>query len=120
MKQILLLGCCAFSLVCGGLANAETLTWDRNTEPDMQDYRIYACFTSGCVVVKSAQTLQATVAQAPVGVRPTYTIDLAGKVGSIAVSARDNATTPNESGLSVSVPFFDLAAPSIPVNPMLQ
>jgi len=99
-------------------ALAAILSWDRNSEPDMQDYQVWACFTANCVLIKSAATLQpGAVAQPAIGVKPSYVMDLAGKVGSVAISARD--TSLNESGLSVQVPF-DQQAPSIPVNPTLQ
>jgi hypothetical protein len=44
-------------------------------------------------------------------------VDLTGKEGAFAMSARDLSL--NESVLSVQVPF-DQQAPSIPVNPTLQ
>lgn len=101
-----------------GLAEAATLEWDRNSESDMKDYQVWACFTPSCVVIKSASTLQpGTVAQPGVGVKPTYVIDLTNKEGGIAVSARDQSL--NESGLSVPTPF-DKVAPGIPANPMLK
>lgn len=106
------------ALGCAGLAEAATLTWDRNAETDMQDYQVWACFTPSCVVVKSAATLQpGTVVQPATGVNPQYVIDLAGREGSIAVSARDQSL--NESGLSVPVPF-DQKAPAVPANPHFQ
>lgn len=97
---------------------AATLTWDRNAEPDMKDYQVWACFTPNCIVTKSAAMLQpGNVLQPAVGTKPSYTIDLTGKEGAIAISARDQSL--NESGLSVAVPF-DKVAPSIPTNPALQ
>lgn len=103
---------------CAGLAEAATLEWDRNAEPDMQDYQVWACFTPSCVVIKSPAMLQpGTVVQTAAGVRPSYIIDIAGREGAMAISARDRSL--NESGLSVSVPF-DRVSPSIPVNPILR
>lgn len=108
----------ALALGCAGLAEAATLTWDRNAETDMQDYQVWACFTPSCVVVKSAATLQpGTVVQPATGVNPQYVIDLAGREGSIAISARDRSL--NESGLSVAVPF-DQRPPANPANPRFQ
>jgi len=96
---------------------AANLVWDRNTESDMKDYQVWACFTANCVVAKTQAALQGTVAQPAVGVQPTFPIDLVDKEGAVAVSARD--ITLNESGLSVAVPF-DRKAPSIPMNPALK
>jgi len=113
-------------LMCGmllggfavGMAEAATLTWDRNGESDMKDYQVWACFIPSCVVVKSPSMLQpGTVLQPAVGVRPSYTIDIDGKEGSVAISARDQSL--NESPLSVPVPF-DRKAPDAPKNPALQ
>lgn len=108
---LVLLGAIALGVI-SGLANAATLTWTRNTESDMKDYAVYACFTKGCTVAQTATMLQAGfVLQPAVGTAPTYVMDLVGKEGSVAVSARD--TTLNESGLSVQVPF-DAKAPLVP------
>lgn len=105
-------------LLCPISAFAATLTWDRNSEPDMQDYQVWACFTPNCVVIKSPGMLQpGTVVQPAVGAKPTYTMDLAGKTGSLAVSARD--TSLNESELSLPV-NFDKLPPATPANLMLQ
>jgi hypothetical protein len=94
-------------------ARAETLQWDRNTETDMKDYQVYACFTPSCVLIKSAATLQpGTVVQPVSGVIPSYTINLSGKEGSVGVLARDLSL--NESALS-ALPF-DKSAPVGPVN----
>lgn len=115
MKTILLV--LALFLMTGNL-QAATLEWDRNLEPDMKDYLVYACFTPSCVLVKSLTTLQVgPVLQTATGIRPSFVIDLTNRQGNIAVSARDQSN--NESGLSVSVPF-DQVSPSIPVNPMLR
>lgn len=104
-------------LACAGWASAATLTWDRNAEDDMKDYQVYACFTPGCTVAKTPAMLQATIAQPAAGVKASSVIDLTGKSGTAAISARDLSL--NESGLSVSVPF-DKQAPSIPATPTLQ
>jgi hypothetical protein len=85
-------------------AMSATLEWNRNSETDMKDYAVWACFTAGCVVTKSATTLQpGLVLQPAVGATPTYNLDIAGKDGAVAVSARD--TSLNESALSVPLPF---------------
>jgi hypothetical protein len=102
----------------GGLATAATLEWDRNSESDMKDYQIWACFTPSCVVIKSSGTLQpGTIAQTTVGVKPTATLDISGKEGSVAVTARDLSL--NESGLSIAVPF-DAKAPAAPTGPAFR
>lgn len=98
-------------------AQAASLTWDRNAEADVQDYVIYGCFVPGCTVEKTQAMKVATVPQTAVGVAPVYSIDVTGKEGAFAVTARD--AFPNESGLSVPVPF-DRASPQIPAHPTLQ
>lgn len=92
---------------------AGTLSWDRNSESDMSDYRIYACFSPGCTVTRDATTLRGTVAQTAVGVRPSFVLPN-GVSGNVAVTARD--TVGNESGLSASVSFFDQTAPGAPTG----
>lgn len=105
-------------VVLSGTAQAAVLEWDRNSEPDMLDYQVWMCFTPSCVVVKAPAMLQpGTVAQPAAGVNPSVVIDLAGREGAVAISARDRAL--NESGLSVAVPF-DRSAPLVPVNPRLR
>ena len=115
------IGMCVVGLLvflAAGVAEAATLTWDRNSETDMKDYQVWACFTPGCVVIKTAGMLQpGTVLQPAVGVRPSYNLDIAGKEGAVSVSARDQSL--NESGLSVPVPF-DQKAPAVPANPAFQ
>lgn len=102
----------------GGTAHAATLEWDRNAESDMKDYQVWACFTPSCVVIKAPGMLQpGTVLQPPVGTKPTATLDIVNKEGSVAVSARDLSL--NESGLSVAVPF-DQKAPGTPLNPQFR
>lgn len=101
-----------------GNASAATLSWDRNSESDMKDYQVYACFTPNCVLVKSPSTLlPGTIPQTTLGSKPSAIVDLTNKQGFIGVSARDQST--NESGLSVPLPF-DQVAPSIPANLTLQ
>lgn len=112
MALVLALGCAVLAEV-----EAATLTWDRNTETDMQDYQVWACFTPNCVVVKSAATLQPGAVVQPATGNPSYVIDTAGREGSVAVSARDRSL--NESGLSVAVPF-DQRPPANPANPRFQ
>ena len=99
------------------LSEAKDLVWDRNTEPDMQDYQVWGCQTANCVVIKTQANLLATVPQVPVGSIPKWTLPAAMTYGQLAISARD--TSLNESGLSVSVPF-DLVPPLVPGNPRLQ
>jgi hypothetical protein len=83
----------------------------------MQDYRVFACFTPGCIVTLTPTMLQGTVLQSAVGVRPLLLIDLTNKEGKLAVSARDTAL--NESGLSVPL-GFDFVGPTIPKNLLLK
>lgn len=118
-NSLLVMGLMVAVLVgCAGWAEAATLDWDRNAEADMQDYQVWACFTPSCVVIKSPAMLQpGTVVQPAAGVRPSYIIDIAGREGAVAISARDRSL--NESGLSVPVPF-DRVAPLNPANPTLR
>lgn len=98
-------------------ASAATLSSDRNSEPDMKDYQVWICQTVNCVVVKSAATLHpTTIPQPAVGVRPSLVVDLTGKEGAVALSARDLSL--NESVLSVQIPF-DFRGPVAPINPQL-
>jgi hypothetical protein len=99
------------------IAQAATLTWDRNTEPDVKEYEIYGCFSPGCMVAQTQEMKIATIPVTATGVNPTYELDLAGKEGALAISASD--TSGNKSGLSVAVPF-DQASPMIPANPTLR
>lgn len=94
-----------------------TLVWDRNSESDMKDYRVYACFTAGCILMQSPSMLVGTVTQTATGVLPSFVIDVTGKEGKVAISSRDQSL--NESGLSVAVPF-DFLAPVVPLNPRFQ
>lgn len=113
-----LLAILSLSLLLVNLSPAATLEWDRNTEGDLKDYQVWACFTPSCVVIKSPSTLQATpVLQTLVGVKPSLVMDIANKEGSVAVSARD--TSLNESGLSVPL-GFDNVAPAVPTGPLFK
>ena len=112
-----LLGSLAVLLSFVGLAQAETMSWDRNTEADMKDYQVYGCEVAGCVVAKTPAMLKGTILQPAVGAKPSLALTLAGTEGNVAVTSRDLSL--NESGLSVSVPF-DKRAPQVPVNPTLQ
>lgn len=117
-KNMLLVALWLCEIGLCGVAEAATLEWDRNGEPDMKDYAIYACFTPSCVLVKSPSTLQpGFVAQPVAGVKPQFVLDIVNKEGFVAISARDQSL--NESGLSVAVPF-DQKAPAIPLNPVFK
>ena len=106
------------SMVClAGAAQAETASWVGNPEPDVAVYEIYGCDGAGCVVTPSPDMLKGTVPHRGAGVKHTFTIDVTGKEGALAILARDAAK--NASGLSVSV-GFDRAAPAIPAPPTLQ
>lgn len=117
MKSIL----CALGLMVlvsgAAIAQAATVSWTGNPEPDVEKYKIYACFTRGCVVQKTPEMLHATVPHLAAGTTHTSQIDTTNREGNAAISAIDFAQ--NESGLSVSGPF-DKAAPSIPVTPTVQ
>lgn len=106
------------SLGCAGWAEAATLSSNPNTELDIFDYQFWICQTPNCVVVKSSATLQPTTVLHPTGgARPSLVVDLTGKEGAFAMSARDLSR--NESVLSVQVPF-DFKAPAAPLNPQLM
>ena len=121
MKKIFAIGLLVVGLAFAGLASAATLSWDSSPASDIAKYKIYACETAGCVVVKSSAMFLTDVPHTVGIARQSVVIDLTGKTGTIAVTASDNAASPgpNESGLSVQVPF-DQQAPPIPVNPTLQ
>lgn len=98
--------------LCAGSSWAATeLAWDRNTETDMKEYRIYACLTKGCTAVKGA-TPTATVPQVAVGTVPTWTLPVNSE-GAAIVTAVDLDS--NESAGSNMVPF-DTKAPASPSN----
>jgi hypothetical protein len=80
------------------------MTWDRNSEPDMDSYIVYL---NG---VK-----QARIPQTAVGVKPEWSLPASGS-GTLTVTAMDKST--NESDMSVSVPF-DKMPPAVPVNLVL-
>ena len=116
-KQYLGLLCCVLVLVgFSGWAEAATdLTWDRNIESDMLQYRIYTCTVRGCTAVKGA-TPTATVPQTLVGVRPQWSLPT-NTEGAAVVTAVD--TSNNESGASVQAPF-DTKAPAVPSGVQTQ
>lgn len=113
---VIIVGLCLSGMLTIPTAEAATLTWDRNAEPDMQDYQVWACETVNCVVIKSQANLKATVPQSATGTAPRWVLPATLLEGSIAVSARDQSL--NESGLSVPVPF-DQRPPAVPSNPRL-
>lgn len=102
-----------------GPAHALTLEWDRNSEPDMLEYRIYVCRTADCKVVVSTPARKASVPQVAEGKVPSWVIpsDLVGKPGAVAIAARDKSG--NQSALSVQLPFDD-EAPAVPTNPRFK
>ena len=83
--------------------------WDRNTEVDMLEYRIYTCSSSAtCIPTLSI----GTVPQPSVGATPSFAIP-ANSQGRAAVTAVD--LVGNESGLS-NVLQFDKQPPTNPLN----
>jgi len=117
LKQLVGILVLLSAIGCVTWAHAATLSSDRNSEPDMKDYQVWICQTVNCVVVKSAATLHpTTIPQPAVGVRPSLVVDLMGKEGAFALSARDLSL--NESVLSVQLPF-DFKGPTAPLNPQL-
>jgi len=91
-----------------------TLTWDRNTETDMKEYRIYSCpgtQATPCTPTISA-TPEAIVVQPTTGTSVQYQPGV-GKEAWYGVTAVDTAN--NQSGLSTTA-FFDSKAPGVPKN----
>ena len=113
------IGLLCFALVLfgfNGWAEAATeLNWDRNTESDMLQYRVYACSVKGCTAAKGV-TPTATVSQTAVGVRLKWSLPVDTE-GALVVTAVD--TSNNESGATVSVPF-DTKAPAVPSGVQTQ
>lgn len=109
MKYLL----CLIALAIPVTASATTLEWDRNTEADMDRYPVYACFEPECKVEPIKAMHQGTVPQTAVGVKPIFLIDLEGKEGQAAVTAKDKLG--NESTLSAPY-VFDKTSPKAPVN----
>lgn len=99
--------------------SAQTLEWDRNSEPDMKDYLIWVCQTPGCTVTMSSATFKGTVPHPSAGKAPSWPIPatLQGKPGAVAISARDKSG--NRSGLSAQL-SFDSEAPAAPANPRFK
>ena len=112
---------CALGLMVlvsmAGTALAETASWTGNPEPDVEAYTIYVCEGAGCVVQRTPAMRRGTAPHVGAGVTHSYAVDLTGKEGALAVTAKDFSQ--NESGLSLSV-SFDKASPSIPARPTLQ
>lgn len=104
-----------FVLLLVTLAGATTLQWDRNTEPDMKEYKVYTCAPVPCTVIASQAKRVGIVPQPTVGAIPQFVFPPLTE-GMVAVTASD--TSGNESGLSVSIPF-DAKPPAIPANPRL-
>lgn len=110
---IIAVGMCLLSLV--SQADAKTLLWDRNTESDMKEYRVYLCLTAGCTAIKGP-TPTATVTQPAAGVIPSWILPV-NSIGAAVVTAVD--VDGNESGASNMVPF-ETMAPAAPSNARTQ
>lgn len=109
MKRILFFALLVSALASPAFAQAVTFEWNRNAETDMKDYKMYACFTLGCTVVKDPVNLIGTILQTAAGVKPTLAYTIGPRAGAAAVTARD--TSNNESGLSAPVSFNQLPVP---------
>ncbi len=95
----------ALILLLGTTARANTVLWDRSVNPAVQDYVLYGCFTAGCTPTATV----VVVPQAATGTTLSVPLDLAGKAGALAVTARDAL---RESPKSAPVPFaFPVATP---------
>ena len=103
-------GVLCFVLVLFGFSSfaeaATELAWDRNTEVDMLQYRVYACTVKACTASKGV-TPTATIAQTATGVRPRWPLPLDTE-GALVVTAVD--TSNNESGATVAVGVTPLLA----------
>lgn len=83
--------------------------WDRNTESDMLEYKVYTC-SSSTVCVPNINI--GTVAQPGIGTTPSFAVP-ANSQGNAAVTAVD--LVGNESGQS-NVLSFDKQPPPNPLN----
>lgn len=83
----------------------DTLSWNRNSEADMKEYRVYAAWLPGCEVgmKKETSVMLKVIPQTLIGVRPSYWRELAGSVGCYAITAVDLSI--NETPFSKPVPF---------------
>ena len=91
-------------------ASPTTFVWDRNTEIDMLEYKVYTCATSSTCV--PAAPAIGTVPQPATGTSPSFPIP-ANSQGRAAVTAVD--LVGNESGLS-NVVSYDRQPPPNPQN----
>lgn len=64
-----------------------TFSWDRNTESNMADYVVYACWTKDCTNLTAIGTVRHPV----VDRGPEFQVYIVGKVGAFAVTARNTA-----------------------------
>lgn len=103
-------------LAVPSLAVSATLEWDRNTESDMKEYRVWICSTPGCIVQRTGNTVYAVVAQPAVGVKPSAVLPLNFQ-GSVAVDAGD--LSGNRSPLSARLDVLDTQAPVAPTGLIL-
>lgn len=77
-----------------------TLTWERNSAPNIADYVFYLCEKKDCTDLKAV----GTVKQPAVGTKPEFTLyHLAGKAGTWAVTAR--TASGKESAFGCFMPF---------------
>ena len=94
-----------------------TLEWDRGTEPDLKEYRVWLCYVKDCVVNRTGNTVYATVPQTPLGTKPSTALP-ANTEGQATVDAGDQ--TGNRSSVGPRVPFstipLDITAPAPPTG----
>lgn len=86
-----------------------TFVWDRNTEIDMLEYRVYTCNSSATCIPNASIGI---VPQPAIGTIPSFAIP-AGSQGQAAVTAVD--LVGNESGQS-NIVSFDKQLPTNPLN----
>lgn len=124
MQRLLLTFCAVSTLVIAGIASAATVDFERNNDTITSAYNAWICETLNCVVLKSSSTLreEIVIPQTAVGVKPSFTIDLTGKSGSIAISAK--RLSGEESALSVPANFTaqpaTVAVPGVPTGVAIQ
>lgn len=106
MKRWFLL---VFLLLCPGMGQAETLVWDRNSEPDVDHYRVFYWQSQSCLPCDAGYSTVWIVPQTAEGVAPSIGLQLpippaTVAWGTLRVSAVD--TSGNESAKSDAVLYY--------------